>query len=397
MCSNHSVPKPPLCDLYTPEPTMTSVPTPSPTGTLKPTVGLTDVSCEDGFMKVYLKLQTDRYGHETSWTLKENATMAIIQSDDSLDDNKDIHYELCIPCSNYVFEIFDTYGDGIMAPGGYELLVDNTVLDSYSQLIDGGFESRKIDIFQSSYCPQKEPCSEDELTIDLTHYGLYSGTDLKWEIEDTLTKEIVQNQKKFVAKQLTKIRLCLPCSRYIFRLHNDESFAKSGGLDISIDGESLQKYNLLLDVGEIKTSAFSGQDCPAYYRIKSDQKHRGFDYCLEPKNCSTNALVVVRRCDDSYHQLWRPDQYGQYHAVCDDNLCITKVINQVRLKYCSPGPFRTRNKNVAYSQFTKQMIWMKDGRKSLATKADLREGNEVSLKFYSSATDKNQLWTFEEI
>lgn len=397
MCSNHSLPKPPLCDLYTAEPTITNVPTPSPTATLKPTVGLTEISCEDGLMKVYLKIQTDRYGHETSWTLKENATMAIIQSDDSLSDNKKIHYEFCLPCSNYVFEILDSYGDGIMAPGGYELLVDNTVFDSYSQFIDGGFESRKIDIFQSNYCPQKELCSEKELTVDLTHYGLYSGTDLKWEIEDILTKEMVQNQTNFVAKELTKIRLCLPCSRYIFTLRNDENFATSGGLDISINGKSLQKYNLLLDVGVIKTSAFTGQDCPIYYRIKSDQKHRGFDYCLEPKSYNTNALVVVRRCDDSYYQLWRPDQYGQYHAVGKDNLCMTKVNSQVRLKHCAAGTFRARKKNLAYSQFTKQMIWMKDGRKSLATNADIREGNEVSLKFFSSATDKNQLWIFEEI
>lgn len=394
MCQLHSNPKPSLCEGYTESPTLSSVPTLNPSKSLEPTTSPTTFECNGDQMEVYLQLTTDNYGFETSWTLKENSTLAILESDTSLISNYDYNYKFCLPCSSYIFEIEDNFGDGIVLPGGFTLYVDNSIIGESGST---DFFSKSINIYEGNHCPVKEQCENDEITFDLTHYGDYPG--IRWTIEDAMTGDLIHDRTDLKVMELNQVRLCLSCSRYIFRVWNQLSGPVTGALSIAVSEELFQRYNLLTDLVDLSLSSnkFTGGSCSPYYRFVSNLKHNEIDYCIEAKNIRKNALILVRKCDEyETKQLWEPDEFGQLHAFQDTSLCMAKQKNMMKLKPCAGGYMKSRAKSIAYSQFTKQLIWMNDAKKSLSVSSDLALSNEVSMKTFDQNSVRQQ-WRVEEL
>jgi len=71
--------------------------------------------------QLLLELKTDDYGDDTSWEVI-NSSGTVIASGDGY-SNTTVYYEtIDIPATDcYTFIVYDTYGDGIMAPGYYKL------------------------------------------------------------------------------------------------------------------------------------------------------------------------------------------------------------------------------------------------------------------------------------
>lgn len=93
----------------------------------------------DGVVSV--ELTTDGYPSEISWELVDQNNQIIATS--PVYDTKDttITTNVCIISSNcYTFTIYDTFGDGIMSPGGYAIYMDSVLVDS-SYSFNGSQES----------------------------------------------------------------------------------------------------------------------------------------------------------------------------------------------------------------------------------------------------------------
>lgn len=394
ICEHHSAPHPEYCSGFTSSPTASSKPTPSPTASLHPSASPTDVNCDSEEMEVHFTLTTDIYGSETSWTITEKSTLAILQSDSFLDSNKEYQYRFCLPCSEYVFNITDKYGDGILPPGSYELRVDDITVDSYSKEDgDESFKERTHDISRGSTCSSLEMCSEGEITFDLKHYGIHSGSELKWEIEDVRTGTIIHTSSNLEAFRLNEVRKCLSCGAYVARILNHESFAAAGGVSMAVDGEIVEHYNLLVDFGVLNSTMFKGQNCATYYHFKSEYKYLGEDWCIEPRGITRGSIIEVKPCDGGNEQLWRPDGLGQWHTHNNDDLCMAKVEDTMKLQACSEK-FQEKS-SVAYSYFTKQLLLTHDARKILSVGENLRETKEVSIGSYVP-NSLNQQWTVEQ-
>ncbi len=64
-----------------------------------------------------LRVKTDNYGYETSWSIRDSAG-EMIYSDDALLSNKTSEYNLCLTSGSYTFRIEDSFGDGLCCENG---------------------------------------------------------------------------------------------------------------------------------------------------------------------------------------------------------------------------------------------------------------------------------------
>lgn len=93
---------------------------------------VSSAQCISSQVKVKVKITTDIFASEISWKVKDIMGAVIMQGGQGAVYVNNTTYtdSLCLPQSGcYFFEIFDTYGDGILSPGGYQVDVNgNPVL-----------------------------------------------------------------------------------------------------------------------------------------------------------------------------------------------------------------------------------------------------------------------------
>jgi hypothetical protein len=77
---------------------------------------------------VTVKIRTDDWGYETSWTLSDSSSTTLMSGAEY--GNNQIYTDTaCLPNNaEYVFTIFDDWGDGIYSPGYYRVTAGSTVL-----------------------------------------------------------------------------------------------------------------------------------------------------------------------------------------------------------------------------------------------------------------------------
>lgn len=99
----------------------------------------TFAQCGVNEVEVRVEITTDVYGGETYWTLTDIIGMVVMQGGQggAYENNTIYKDSLCVLTDGcYFFEIYDTYGDGIFAPGGYELYVNEVLVSSGSDDIN---------------------------------------------------------------------------------------------------------------------------------------------------------------------------------------------------------------------------------------------------------------------
>ena len=95
--------------------------------------GLSFAQCAMNEVEVSVEITTDQYGSETYWTVTDLLGSVIMEGGQGgvYANNTSYSDSICISVDNcLIFEIYDTYGDGIFAPNGYELYVDNVLVSS---------------------------------------------------------------------------------------------------------------------------------------------------------------------------------------------------------------------------------------------------------------------------
>lgn len=168
ICENiHSGIRPAYCiGMPTASPTISPAPTAAPT----PCVG----------MRARLNLRTDDFSFETSWFIYEMETHEVIDSVTLYEEPNSLSsHDLCLSNSKcYNFIILDSFGDGFLLPGGYELITDDTTLISGNNF---GFMDTKT--FGS--CEQCDPF-QVSLTIDTDS----NGEETFWVIREVQSQDI---------------------------------------------------------------------------------------------------------------------------------------------------------------------------------------------------------------
>jgi len=89
--------------------------------------------CEPDEVELRVEIATDQWAGETSWTITDDSENILIQGgqDGAYDNYSTYSYSICVDNEGcYFFEIWDTYGDGIFAPYGYEVYVDDVLIAS---------------------------------------------------------------------------------------------------------------------------------------------------------------------------------------------------------------------------------------------------------------------------
>lgn len=89
--------------------------------------------CGANEVKVSIDIQTDTWGEETSWTLTDLKGNVVLNGGQGgvYDDNTNYKDSVCVLSNECLFfEIYDVYGDGINAPNGCKLYLDNVLVYS---------------------------------------------------------------------------------------------------------------------------------------------------------------------------------------------------------------------------------------------------------------------------
>ena len=118
--------------------------------------------CPAGQVEIRVDILTDNYGFENYWTLSYESGDIIMQGGQGgvYENFTNYSYTDCVPEeTSVVFEIYDEYGDGIFAPGGYWLYVDDFLVSSGSN-----------DIGSYATFTTNTPCETSEALIDLQNH-----------------------------------------------------------------------------------------------------------------------------------------------------------------------------------------------------------------------------------
>lgn len=96
-------------------------------------VGLGYAQCDINEVELRVEIATDMYGGETSWTITDLAGAIVLAGGQGgvYQNNTSYSDSICVAADGcFFFEIYDTYGDGIFAPNGYALYVDEVFVAS---------------------------------------------------------------------------------------------------------------------------------------------------------------------------------------------------------------------------------------------------------------------------
>ena len=118
--------------------------------------------CPAGQVEIRVDILTDNYGFENYWTLSYESGDIIMQGGQGgvYENFTNYSYTDCVPEeTSVVFEIYDEYGDGIFAPGGYWLYLDDFLVSSGSN-----------DIGSYATFTTNTPCETSEALIDLQNH-----------------------------------------------------------------------------------------------------------------------------------------------------------------------------------------------------------------------------------
>jgi len=159
--------------------------------------GYSFAQCGMNEVEVRVEIATDNWGYETYWALSIQGGSIIMQGGQGGVYANDTTYsatictleETCV-----IFEIYDTYGDGIYAPNGYKLYVDNILVSSGSN-----------DIEDYSAYTTNCPCLTFDVLVDLQDH--INGNTPLTDQELIAIRDIFIDQPECLAKNEAMILL----------------------------------------------------------------------------------------------------------------------------------------------------------------------------------------------
>lgn len=101
--------------------------------------GFSNAQCPTGDVEIKVEVTTDNWGYETYWTLSTQSGSVLMEGGQGgvYDNYTSYADSICIAVGScLIFEIFDTFGDGIYSPQGYWLSIDDVEVSTGSNDID---------------------------------------------------------------------------------------------------------------------------------------------------------------------------------------------------------------------------------------------------------------------
>jgi len=234
----------------------------------------TFASCNVGYTEIIVQIIPDSWPYETTWSIVDLGGN-VLDSGDYVGDT------ICIPNGSCVmFTIYDQYGDGIYAPGGYWLFADGV------QIAHGdafGFQAQF-----AIACPPGTFCTSP---IPLTAYGTYTTSyDDSWYsylCDSTGTYNFSTCGLNTCNTQIWVYATC-PATPYVegppgTYAYNDNA---SCGLQADLNVMFVDGQSYLIRIGD------NLNDCP-------DSVGFTFNYvgavqgCVDPTACNFNPLATI--------------------------------------------------------------------------------------------------------
>jgi hypothetical protein len=236
--------------------------------------GKTNASCAVGFSEVIIHIVPDTWPYETSWSLVDIGGLPI-------DTGTSVGDTICIPTGSCaVFTIYDSYGDGIYAPGGYWVYVDGVLVAQGNAF---GYQAQF-----AIACPPGSFCTSP---IPIIAYGNYTASfDDSWysfTCDSTATYNFSTCGMNTCNTQIWVYDLC-PATPYVegpagtYAYNDDASCGLQADLNVVlIDGETYY-----IRIGD------NLNNCP-------DSILFSFNYlgpvqgCIDPAACNFNPAAVI--------------------------------------------------------------------------------------------------------
>jgi len=235
-------PTPPPVTPTPPPVTPTPPPVPSPTNPpVTPTPPpVSSNSCNNNQIQVQILITTDEYPEETSWTIRKGSSV-IKSSPTYSEKNKPSVTTHCLAKDAYTFQILDTYGDGLLSPGKYEIKVDGE-----SVITGSSFEFQKNHNFGSTSGPSPTPspnsnnnnsCSNNEMTVSVTIRTDQYPEETSWTIRSGSTT-VESSPSYSEANKVYVTEGCLATGTYVFEIEDSygDGLIDPGMYKVSVDG-----------------------------------------------------------------------------------------------------------------------------------------------------------------
>jgi len=159
-------------------------------------------------------LQTDNWGSETTWTLVNNGET--VASGGPYGDNQSYEEEYCIDAGCYVFDIFDSWGDGICCgygEGNYEIIVDGESI----YVGDGQFgSSERTEFCSDDY--EAPPCDGGEFELQLLTDSY--GSETTWTLTTQPGGDVIADGGPYGNNLLYEVERCLSPGCYMFTIYD---------------------------------------------------------------------------------------------------------------------------------------------------------------------------------
>ncbi|MGH1339844.1 MAG: zinc-dependent metalloprotease, partial [Aureispira sp.] len=164
------------------------------------------------YATVGLDLVTDRYGSETTWTLK-NAAGTTVESGSGYGNNTTTNLSWTLADGNYTFTINDSYGDGICCSygnGSYTLVGDGS-----SFATNGAFGSSETVTFCVVGAAPACPNTNISLALTTDRYG----SETSWSVTNA-AGTTVESGNGYGNNNNYNILLNLPAGDYTFTIND---------------------------------------------------------------------------------------------------------------------------------------------------------------------------------
>tara|TARA_B110000908_G_scaffold34295_1_gene41055 strand:+ start:626 stop:3040 length:2415 start_codon:yes stop_codon:yes gene_type:complete len=238
-----------------------------------------------------IQLNTEIWAEEVSWSITDLEGV-ILYTETEFEDDSVYLTSLCIEPGCYMFNMYDTYGDGWQG-SEYRLFDTNNEEIQIGELSDG-FESSNsfsfntvcgcTDILASNFDPQAGTndgscfyCEENNLTFQLST-GIWAE-EISWDLSDSLGN-ILYEGSSYLDNTIYLDYFCLPDACYSINMYDSYGDGWQGGAFTLLNSEEQ-----VISSGFVAATLFESS---AVFSVNGDCAVPG---CLEPTAANYNPIA----------------------------------------------------------------------------------------------------------
>lgn len=295
---------------------------------------------------VTVDLLTDNYGSETSWQIANDSGQTVA-SGEGYANNTQFSDTVCLNPGNYVFTLFDSYGDGICCAygnGSYQLSSDAVTLASGGEF--GRSEATPFRLTEPTTPPAS--CNQNTITITLKtdNYGSESqwslsgsggqiasgnGYDNNTEYQETLCLD--DGEYTFTITDSYGDGICCAYGQGFYQITQGAELLATGGEFNSQDSVTLTLPNsgnpdtgnyydsaIGLSGYALKTALFNiinNHTSQGYGALWSFYRNNELDQYYENDNSIIDIYSENPTASDPYNYSPGTDQCGTYNSEAD--------------------------------------------------------------------------------